>query len=293
MATQEAEAAYYRYLTERMDRGQSKNIVIPTAVDLILKHLETKDTVCILDVGCFNGAMLNQIRLNTPIELRDRVKYTGAEIERSLIEDGKVKYPELNFEKVNLDQPLPDIPPQDVVILSNVIHEVIPNEARGLEVDDIVQATIKKVSDLIVTGGDLLILDGLRPDNDDQLVEVKFAQNDQYGLFQLFAQRYTAFDVQTSDLGVNTIRTRVKDLAAFMTKARYLFEGYWDIESHQLYQYFNREQFVRALETSGLTINLFEPQGFTEEHLKNIFEHTKPHIEYPAKNVLIVANKVV
>lgn len=291
MPLQESESSYYKYLTERMDRGESNNIVIPTAVELIKNHLLTSNNVNILDLGCFNGAMLNQIRTNTPAEIRHQVTYTGGEVLESLIEDGKIKYPQLSFVKLDLKEPLPKIAKQDIVILSNVIHEVVPERCDHLLIEKVVLTTLKKVSQLLKPDGDLLILDGIKPNNDEDNVEVHFANEDLTGLFKLFAQKYLAFDIHHNELGEGTMQTRVKDLAAFLTKARYLFEGYWDIEAKQLYQYFNEQQFTECLQLSGFDVAKFEPQRFTQEHLKNIFAYTTPQIEYPAKNVLIVANK--
>ena len=290
MSLTRAESSYYVYLTERMDKGESKNIVIPTTVDLISKHSQLKSVVKILDIGCFNGAMLNQIRLGTPAELRQRVSYTGAEIDGSLIEDGRKRYPELNFRKLNLQEQLPDLEQYDIVILSNVLHEVIPN-SENIDVEKVIGASLKKISSLVTADGDLLILDGLRPDNDTNIVEVCFATSEVHELYKQFAEKYTAFKIYATDLGENIIQTRVKDLAAFLTKARYLFESYWSIESQQIYQYFNKQQFTKALQLSGFRIERLEPQRFDQEHVDRMFSSITPKIEYPAKNLLIVATK--
>lgn len=293
MALTKAESAYYTYLTERMGKGESKNIIIPTAVDLIKKHLLNKPTARLLDIGCFNGTMLNQIRLNTTENLRHRVQYSGAELDESLIKDGKHKYPDLKFERIDLDRPLPDMGQYDIVILSNVLHEIIPNE-ENIDIESVVGKTIDKVSLLTTTGGDLLILDGLKPNNDNEEVKVCFASDDIYKLYKFFAKKYSAFKIQVANnIRPNTIQTRIKDLAAFMTKARYLFEDYWSIESKQIYQYFNQQQFTQIIEKSGFRVQRFEPQRFTQEYLNNLFSSISPYIEYPAKNVLIVASKII
>lgn len=292
MALTKAESAYYVYLTERMDKGESKNIVIPTAAELITKLLLKKPIVRVLDVGCFNGAMLNQIRLNTPTELRQRVYFTGTEIDKSLIENGRKKYPELTFNKIDLDKTLPDLGQHDIVILSNVLHEIIPNPNNGIaDVEKVIHTTLDSISSFMAVQGNLLILDGLRPDNDSEEIEICFTASEPYELYKLFADKYSAFKVQVTDLGGNVVQTRVKDLVAFLTKARYLFEDYWPIESQQIYQYFDTQQFNKALGLSGFTVERFDPQKFTQEHLNSMFTSTNPKIEYPAKNVLIVATK--
>lgn len=292
MALTKAESAYYAYLTERMDKGESKNIVIPTAAELITKLLLNKPIVRVLDVGCFNGAMLNQIRLNTPAELRQRAYFTGAEIDEGLIEDGRKKYPELSLNKIDLDKTSSDLGQHDIVILSNVLHEVIPNPNNGIaDIEKVIHTALDRVSSFMAVQSNLLILDGLRPDNDSEEIEIRFATNEPYELYKLFADRYSAFNVQATYSGRNVIQTRVKDLAAFLTKARYLFEDYWSIESQQTYQYFNKQQFNKVLGLSKFTVERFDPQEFTQEYLNSMFTSTNPKIEYPAKNVLIIAAK--
>ncbi|MFH1863333.1 MAG: hypothetical protein ABIJ85_00265 [bacterium] len=274
-----------------MDKGESKNIVIPTAIELITKHLQKKSVVKILDVGCFNGAMLNQIRINTPDELRQQVHYAGAEVDKSLIDDGRKKYPELTFNYMDLNGSLPDLGQHDIVVLSNVLHEVTPN-SEGTDAEAAISATLREISSFVTAGGNLLILDGLKPNHDDKIIEVHFTGSGPHKLYKFFAQKYSAFKVHAVDIGTNAIQTRGKDLVTFMTKARYLFEDYWPIESQQSYQFFTKEQFYKVLGLSGFRITRFEPQRFTQEYLNSIYASTNPKIEYPAKNVLVVATKI-
>ena len=73
MNKQEQKDAYTRYLTERLDNGQSKNIVISTTAGLIVQRAQELARVRVLDVGCFSGAMLNRIREEVPTEIQDKV----------------------------------------------------------------------------------------------------------------------------------------------------------------------------------------------------------------------------
>lgn len=293
MAKSEQGSSYYVYLTERMDRGESKNIVIPTVVDLIVQHLESKSDIKVLDVGCFNGAMLNRIRLLTPEDIRLRVRYIGAEIDEDLISDGSGRYSDIDFKQIDLGGSVSHLGLHDIVIVSNVLHEVIPGQSEDCsEIGHAVGSAMQKIATLVKQGGNLVILDGLKPGSDSEQITINYKSRELYQLYQLFAEQYVAFKVQVEYLGENQIKTRIKDLAAFLTKARYLYEAYWPIESSQLYQFFTREQFYKVADESGFSVERFEPQVFPQEHIDEMFVSVNPQIEYPAKNVLIVARRV-
>jgi SAM-dependent methyltransferase len=293
MSKSEQDSSYYAYLTERMDRGESKNIVMPTVVDLITQHLETKTNVSVLDMGCFNGAMLNQIRTLTPERLRSRVSYNGAEIDESLVSDGRKRYPSLNFEQADLTGSITHLGLHDIVILSNVLHEVVPNESESVNIlETAVGNTVRKVATITIEGGSLVVLDGIKPDEDTREVVLKHTSAETLHQYNLFAEEYMAFEVHAEDVEDRETKTRVKDLAAFLTKARYLTEEYWQIERQQLYQFFTRDQFIRTIESSGFSIERFEPQRFSDEQKASLFDSVTPAVEIPAKNVLIVARRV-
>lgn len=292
MARSEQDVSYYEYLTERMDRGESKNIVIPTAVEQIKHYLKTKSRISVIDVGCFNGAMLNRIRILTPEEMVPLVDFRGADIDEELIADGRIIYPEIIFDQVDLKGSVGHLGQYDVVITANVLHEVISSQGEGVLMKNDIKTALHNIALLTKEDGVLILLDGLKPDNDEEEIIIEHSSSDSYDLFKLFTDRYSAFEVMAEHAGENHTKTRVKDLAAFLTKARYLGEDYWPIESTQIYQYFNREQFYRSFEQAGFNVERFEPQRFPQEHLDGMFCSITPQIEIPAKNVLIVGRKI-
>lgn len=293
MVKSDQNSSYYAYLTEKMDRGESKNIVMPTVVGLIIQHLEIKTNASVLDIGCFNGSMLNQIWLLTPKHIRLRVRYVGAEIDKSLISDGRGRYPDLNFEQVDLRGSVSHLGLHDIVIVSNVLHEVIPDQIEYVSgAERAVSDTLHKIATLTKIGGNFVVFDGLRPDNDNEQIFINHKTSNSCQHYKVFAEQYTAFKIEAEKVGENQTKTRVKDLAAFLTKARYLHKAYWQIESNQLYQFLTREQFYREIEMSGFSVERFEPQEFPQERMDEMFSSITPQIEYPAKNVLIVARRV-
>ena len=292
MAIAEQKAAYERYLTERLDSGQSQNIVISTTASLIREKVSESGEAKVLDIGCFSGAMLNRIRNELPLEIQDVTEFVGADIDEEILEIGRRKYPGLDLRQVDLRDPVNHMGTFDITILANIIHEILPenqNPDTG-RVETEVKQTLNRVSGLIPTNGNLVILDGLKPLDEERLLMIDFKSPEVESLFVEFSQKYKAFPVFINRDG-GSFRTRMKDLAAFLTKARYLHEEYWPIESAQNYQYFSSEQFARTLRMCGMTAQKIEPQRFTREHLENLFKSSDPVIDFPAKNVLIVASK--
>lgn len=290
MTNPEQKEAYFRYLTERLDNSQSKNIVISTSVDLILQKAQEVDNVRVLDIGCFSGAMLNRIRNEVSEEVRKRIEFVGIDADQEALALGKAKYRGLTLISRNLDETFDGLGKFDIAIMSNVLHEAISDKA-DTDYQEIVTSMLAKTRDLTNEGGHLIILDGLRSENDLYRVKLSFATPQMKDTFLFFAKEYSAFPIETIDLGDGFIQTRIKDLAAFLTKARYLQEKYWPIESTQIYQFFTAGQFESALQSSGFEVEQMEPQVFTQEHLEDIFSFVDPKISFPVKNILIVARR--
>ncbi len=286
--------AYTRYLTERLDSGQSQNIVIPTTADLIIQKAENQDSVRVLDIGCFSGAMLNRIRREVPDTIKSRVEFVGVDMDEEALSLGRSRYQGVSLISGEVNAGFEKIGTFDIILMSNIIHEAIPEDNQtDQETTAAVSAVIGNVTKLLSPDGNLVILDGLRPENDQDLITVKFTDGDSDSLFEVFADRYQAFAAQIAKLPNGGFQTRMKDLTAFLTKARYLDEDYWDMESKQNYQFFTAAQFIRTLQTCGLEVERLEPQIFDQKHLQDIIAEIQPEVEMPAKNVLIVARKTI
>lgn len=290
MPTAEQKAAYERYLTERLDSGQSNNIVIPTTADLIRKKPATTEGVYVLDIGCFSGAMLNRIRNEISCDIQNVTRFVGIDTDKDTLEIGRKRYRDLDLRQADLMTSLNHLEKFDVVVMANVLHETLGGSTSKQGVETTIKGILEKVVGLLKNQGNLVILDGLKPPGEDNRIVINFKTTEAKNLFIEFALKYNAFPVEIR-ADDSSLTTRVKDLAAFLTKARYLHENYWPIESTQNYQYFTLDQFEKVLKSCGMSIERIEPQRFTEENLGAIFESVEPQIDFPAKNVLIVARK--
>ena len=262
----------------------SKNLIVQKACNL--------GHVRVLDVGCFSGAMLNRIRNDVPDTIRERVEFVGVDVDGEALKLGRKKYQDLLLLSGEANSGFENLDSFDIIIMSNIIHEAIPEKNEtDQETEEAVLLIVNNATRVLNSEGNLVILDGLRPEDDQELVTVGFSGNELADLFEFFANKYQAFPIQTARLPENRFQTRIKDLAAFLTKARYLGEDYWDIESRQNYQFFTARQYVRTLDACGMEVERFEPQIFDQKYLKNIIAKIEPKVAMPVKNVLVVAKK--
>jgi len=282
---------YFKYLTERLDSGESKNIVVPTAVNIICKKLKFQKKIKVLDIGCFSGAMLNRIRLNLPDGFKNRVSFIGVDKDKKVLMMGVNRYQNIIFISSDFEKDIPLVSQYDIIIFSNVLHEISSKAKSNKNRKNIVNALIKKIRGLLCTDGNLVILDGLKPKRSNRNVVVKFATSTSCNRYKLFARRYNAIPIQAERISKNKIKTKIGHLAAFLTKARYLNKEYWKNESKQLYQYFTVDEFEELIAANKMVVEKIEPQMFSKNQINKIIDSVDPKIELPAKNILIVAKK--
>lgn len=279
-----------------MDKGISKNPVVKEVEKRIKKVLKRKSIIHITDIGCFSGSVINRIYEDLPIKLKNRVRLTGIDNNRESLNKGKKNYPSITFVVGDLKNKIPLIEQYHVAILSNVLHEVYSEKFReclnALDGTRAVKSAIRNAINLLDKDGYLIILGGIKPPFSSKNITVEFASDLVSEKFFDFAKRYQALPVKAKRLSSKKIKTNLGSLAAFMTKARYLNESYWEQESSELYQYFTAKDFEKILAAEGMKIIKFELQNFSKMEIKKQIESIKPNIKVPAKNVLIVAQKL-
>lgn len=287
---------YYTYLTQHLDKGTSQNPVVKEAEKRIKEIAKRKPIIHIADVGCFSGSVISRIYENLPIKLRNRVRLTGIDNNREFLNKGKKNYPAITFVVGNLKNKIPLIEQYDIAILSNVLHEIYAEKFRenlnALNGTKAVKSAIRNAMDLLNKDGYLVILDGIKPPLSSKSITVEFTNDLIFKKYFDFAKRYKALPIKAERLSGKKIKTTIGSLAAFMTKARYLNESYWEQESSELYQYFTAKDFEKILTVKRIKIVKFELQNFSKMEIKKRIESVKPSVEVPAKNVLIVAQKL-
>ena len=284
--------AYFDYLNQRLDSGESKNVAIYATVESIERQLQNKERIKVLDVGCFSGAMLNRIFRELSEESQVRIDLFGIDSDIEATEHGRKKYGNIEYWQVNIEDGLDMEGKFDIVMLVNVLHELFPKtnlDARKKKISEV----FLDVASLLSDGGEIILLDGLRPDNPNQIVEVTLTSDEWIDRFEKLGNEYAVAELFVQRIGDRQIRTDVLGLAIFITKARYVNEDYWESEAQQLYQYYNHNDFIRLVQDAGLELVRFEPQPLKSEIWKEMIDKVNPDGVFPAKNVLIVARKSI
>lgn len=282
--------AYFDYLTRRLDNGESDNVAIYATADSIERQLAKKERVRVLDVGCFSGAMLNRILREVPEDLRERVDLFGVDSDIEAMEHGRKKYGNVEYHSSDIETGIEVEGEFDVILLANVLHELFPNEELGVR-RRLVSEVFVGVTTLLADEGEVVMLDGLRPDDPGKLVEVHMVSEDWVRRFERLQREYTAADLSLNRLGGTRVRTNALSLSVLITKARYLDEEYWGSEARQLYQYNDEVAYRRMVEEAGLCVIRFEPQLLKESVWGEMVTRVESGDYLPVKNVLVVSRR--
>lgn len=282
--------AYHEYLTE-IERGKD-NLVIKYTTEAINSRLANfAGPINIVDIGSYNGAMLNGIYMRLPESLRKKVQLYGFDFEDEILGEGRRKHPHINFQHYDITKPTSNGTSFDLAILSNILHEVYSGHIRDHKAGTLaVQNALGNVVKMIKEGGYIVLMDGMKPTTGDQLVTLDITKDNIRRDLQIFSQNtyVTPISYRLTENGF--IKITLEDLAIFLSKAKYMHRGFWDLESRQVYHYFTEEEFRTQMDIASLKIVDFLPQHF--DNTIGI-EMVEPQgIILPAKNTLIFAQKV-
>lgn len=290
MRKMKSKKAYFDYLTRRLDSGESKNVVIATTVDIISRQLKKNNRVKVLDIGCFSGAMLNRIYQELPDGLRKKVDLVGVDSDREAMDYGNSKYRIIKYFGANLEKKIPLTELFNVIIICNVLHELFPESEIKTRVGEI-NRVFSDISKLLVDGGEIVLLDGIKPDDAKLDIEIEMISEKWGDKFERLLREYEAAELKGERLSDLKIKTNMFTLAVFLTKARYMDEEYWKSESRQLYQFYSVDNFRNMIEKAGLKVECLETQALSEDVLKAMIAPASFQGDLPVKNILIVAKK--
>lgn len=284
------ESEYFNYLNEIGNGKQS--IVIDNTIVLLESLAESYNKLSVADFGCFNGIMLATIYKNLSDNLKRNVSLTGFDSDKTAIRLGRSKFPFIKFVLHDLIQVKKQDIQYDVVISSNVLHEIYSSELPNkTQANKKVKLAFLNICKLLKDGGYLVFMDGLLPNNFNKIIKIKFIDQNLEKSFYKFAKRYRITDIHYTKNSRGHITISIKDLTMFLTKYRYLEKSFWTSESKQIYAYYTREDFEKLFHNAELEIKNFWPQPIpiTENLVKKIKFLNQP---IPSKNVLIQAQKV-
>jgi len=278
---------YFNYLTKRLDEGIDNNLFVLETVNVIREELKRHNIVKVIDLGCFNGAMLNNILSKLDETERARIRAIGLDINKKVLERGSIKYKDIIFIQGNLDLPLPLICQYHVLLLSNTSHELLTNNSNEQIVE--FEKTLKRLISILQPHGKILFLDGVKPD-ENQNLQVTFLNNN-YERFHQFIKNYEIRKINFSEKN-KKIYIDLIDLSAFFSKERYLETTYWEKEAKEIYQLFSRTEIMTVFKNCDLEINKQEIQYYKKEYINSIIGDMEPKNEYIPKNIIVVAEKL-
>lgn len=279
---------YFQYLTQKLDKNLSKNPVVGEVENLIKLITRQKETVNVLEIGCFTGSLIHRIYQNLNSKLKNKVKIVGIDSDFEALRRGVGIYPEITFIHGLLGKKLPLLSRYDIVVLSNILHEVYSenkNQSPKSKVNNAIKESVRLLNDC----GYIVILDGIKSKNPQKKIILQTKNNLYFNKFIGFAKKYKALKIKAKVLGENQIESVIESLSAFLTKSRYMEESYWKQEANQLYQYFTETNFKKILSKLGMKIIKLELINFDKKEIEAQFSLIKPKIDFPPKNALIVA----
>jgi SAM-dependent methyltransferase len=277
---------YFNYLTKRLDDGTGNNVFVFESIKIIKDELELNPIVNLLDLGCFSGALLNNILSNLSGMERDRIRAVGVDINESVLERGSHKYLDIIFLVSNLEKSLPLISQYNILLLSNTLHEIVNNHSNELINDSV--KVLEKMVFLLKTGGKIIFLDGVKPDK-NMTIKVKFFNN-YYEKFKEFSEIYLTHPINYSEDN-KLICIDLISLSTFFSKERYLETSFWDKESNEIYQLFSKKEILEIFKYLDLKIITKEVQFYKEDYINSILEVITPKKVKIPKNILITAEK--
>lgn len=279
---------YFDYLNE-IGEGK-KNIVIDKTVELVLKKFESIEKVAIADIGCYNGVMLSVIHKIIPENLREKVELYGYDYDREILKKGSEKFSHIKFIYNDLTKPFKDTRKYDIVIVSNVLHEIYSNLLPDIfEAEQAVSETLRHIIEKIKKSGFLIFMDGVFPEKQNTIVEVLIESDELVRKLKIFSENFLInFTFEKNSDGV--IKISLRDLSMFLSKFKYMERSYWTLESKQVYQYFDSTRFHHLFKF--LKMNVVEEVVQENTSVQNMVKIINPSgFQLPPKNVLFVCQK--
>lgn len=209
----------------------------------------------ILEIGCGQGLLLNEIRKVNP-----NADCYGIELSHNAVSEGKRKYPHIHF--INQDLHLyfnsPEFEQFDIVLSCNVLHELYTQKRMQDGVDkaeDYLITLFAKLRDCLNPGGLFILVDGVLPD-DEKDGTVSFILTEEGArIYDIIRSSYTFLREPLPKAAAGQpVTVSSFNFEKFITKSLFAETPDWDIERKESYQYFTRIRLEKILRKLGFMI---------------------------------------
>jgi len=289
-------------LQELEDLGKREAILATSQLVRRLAVLPAQP-VRLLELGCGEGKVIS-----TLVEAHDQVHaihtslgvdYSHRSIEKCRRAYRGLAFLEGDFTDRSLTSKLSQF---EIVLLVNALHEVF-SAGYSAELQEVavpaakqrVEQAIAGAVECLVTGGYLVLFDGLETSGDIQeLLTIRFLNPQARSQFDVFVREYHPFRISYRELNSPfLIELSRRDFTRYITKSIFLGKHLWNTERLESYQYYNEAEFRLALTRHRLTICELRTLTVNDEKWRNQVRIETPGVDFPPEHILIIAQKPV
>jgi SAM-dependent methyltransferase len=258
--------------------------------------------VRMLELGCGEGQIIGPL-FQAHAQVRSIDTSVGVDYKSQSLGVCRHNYPALHFVEGDFTnaQLLERLGQFEIVLLVNALHEVFSatySDALG-EVDipaakERAERALYGAIACIKTSGYLVLFDGLETSGDpQQKLLIRFHTLKAKDDFLTFVNEYRPFRITYGLVGdAFTVELSWRDFTRYITKSIFLGKPLWQSERLESYQYFNEDEFRRALTRAGLLIRELRTLTVDYEKWHNLVEIITPGYDFPAEHILILAQKI-
>ncbi len=257
--------------------------------------------VRILELGCGEGQIIGTLVEGHP-QVRAIHESVGIDYNSRSIETCRRRFPAMrfvdgDFTRAEILDPLGKF---ELVMMVNALHEVFSDSySQDIKEVDVpaakqnVRRALTGAVEKLAVGGYLLLFDGLEMMGDIQRkVRIKFRSPQAREHFLTFVREYHPFKITFREIDTPyRIELSQRDFTRYITKSIFLGKELWRTERLESYQYFNRSEFLAAIDHLGLSVIEQRTLTVDEEKWSRQVQIETRGIGFPEEHILIIAQK--
>lgn len=243
----------------------TKSLAVECTLKAINEIPPSQNNPTIIDFGCFDGSVLAKIRK----EIGKKARLIGIDFNKSILKMARKQNKDISFyEKDLYADCFKDLAnSSNIAICINTLHEIFSfcdrNDKKAIiDEEKGKQAIIKALTNIatcLKVNGVIILFDGIAPSLPfSKRIIIKFISPKLTRSFLQFAKDYKVHKTYFKIIDESTYRTNVGTFGNFITKYQFLNTPAWKIERDEEYQYFTKEQFIKALGQLNLKVEYLE-----------------------------------